>query len=238
MKVIINQFFGLGDILFIEPIYRHFHNEGYEVIAPVNPEHLWIAEYIPYVKFENKNKFDMDYENPVTEYKGIKVIPLRFAHPLLRNYDLHYGDERKNWMPDKYTYLGLDVELWRTLKFERNEERENKLFDLLDLKGKKYNFVNQNFGGSFEKVKIFPNNDLWNILLDKIDGYTLLDWGKVIENAENIYSVETSVIYYIESLNTKAKEFHLYPRMPFLPNVDYMKDLLKDKWIYHNENDI
>lgn len=237
MNVIINQFAGLGDILFIEPIYRYYFDRGFTVIAPINPDNLWIQEYIPYVEFKDKTKFRYDYESPTQKDDGQVHVPLRFAHPLLRGYDLHYGDDRKNWMPDKYTYLGLPVEMWRTLKFKRNMEREQQLFDWLGLEETKYDFFNSKFGGSFETIKI-PNSKLIRVDMRKIEGFTLLDWGMVIENAQNIHTVETSIIYYIESLNCKATEKHLYPRMPWLPNVEYMMDLLGETWIYHNEFDL
>jgi hypothetical protein len=271
MIVVINQFFALGDILFIEPIYRHYHNRGFKVVAPVNPEHLWIAEYIPYVEFVDVNTYPFDKESPTQKEDGKIHIALRFAHPLLRGHALHFGDERHLWMPDKYEYLGLPVDLWRTLSFKRNEERENALFNLLELEGKEYDFVNENFGGSFEKVNIskrhttvIPRDEIDesvfikfegeevaaiggvktstslypSVHLRKIEGFTMLDWGKVIENAENIYTVETSVIYYIESLKTKAKEKHLYPRLPWLGNCEYMRLALGDSWEYHDENNM
>lgn len=238
MTVVINQFFGLGDILFIEPIYRHYHNRGFKVVAPVNPEHLWIAEYIPYVEFVDVNTYPFDKESPTQKEDGKMHVPLRFAHPLLRGYELHYGDDRAHWMPDKYEYLGLPVDLWRTLSFKRNEEREKALYQIINPSGAKYNFVNNHFGGSFEKVNIPLSPDYPSIFLTKIEGFTMLDWGKVIENAENIYTVETSIIYYVESLKTKAKEKHLYPRLPWLGNCEYMRLTLGDSWIYHSEENM
>lgn len=245
MTVVINQFFGLGDILFIEPIYRHYHNRGFKVVAPVNPEHLWIAEYIPYVEFVDVNTYPFDKESPTQKEDGKMHVPLRFAHPLLRGYELHYGDDRAHWMPDKYEYLGLPVELWKTLSFKRNHEREKQLFDLIMGENKNieimdvgYNFVNDNFGGSFERVTINTKDSKPCVHMRKIEGFTMLDWGKVIENAQNIYTVETSIIYYIESLNTKSKERHLYPRLPWLGNCEYMRLTLGDSWIYHDENNM
>lgn len=235
MNVIINQFFGLGDILFIEPIYRHYHNRGFTVIAPILPEYLWIQEYIPYVQFKDKNVFRYRYEEVDQPKDGNMHVPLRFAHPLLRGYDLHYGDDRKHWMPDKYEYLGLPVELWKTLSFNRNLDREKRLVNLLNLP-EKFNFVNNTYGGSFEKISITVPDDLPVIELRKIDGFTLLDWGGVIERAEKIFTVETSIIYYIESLATNA-ERHLYPRLPWLENVEYMSELLPN-WIRHDKDSI
>jgi hypothetical protein len=184
----------------------------------------------------------MDYEqcNLDYTYKGIKVHPLRFSHPLLRDLPPHYGDLRQFWMPDKYEYLGLPVELWRTLSFKRNHEREQDLYQLeMEIvRGKTYNFINNSFGGSFEKIDIKVDNGLPNIYLSKIEGFTLLDWGLIIENAENIFTAETSIIYYIESLKTKAKEKHLFPRLPWLGNCEYMRLTLGDSWEYHDENNM
>lgn len=236
-EVIINQYFALGDILFIEPIYRYYHNRGFKVIAPILPEYLWIQEYIPYVEFHDKNKYPYSYETVEQKEDGRLHLPLRFAHPLLRGYDLHYGDDRLHWMPDKYEFLGFPVEMWKTLKFARNKEREKKLFESLNLPAK-YNFVNNTFGGSFEKINITNVDSLPSVFMSKIEGFTLLDWGMVIENAENIYTVETSVVYYIESLETKAAKFELYPRFPFLDNCEYMRLTLGDKWIYHDKTNI
>ena len=233
-EVVISQHFGLGDILFIEPIYRHYHNQGYRVTAPIMKEYLWIQEYIPYVSFVDCNKYPYDKESPTQRNDGKLHVPLRFAHPLLRGYDLHYGDDRKFWMPDKYTYLGLPVELWKTLSFKRNYDRENKLIDLLNLP-EKFIFVNNNFGGSFERINISANH-LPVVEMRKIEGFTMLDWGGVIERATEIHTVETSLLYYVESLNTNAPR-HLYPRLPFLENVEYMRELLHN-WILHDKNSI
>lgn len=234
---IVNQFFELGDIMFIEPIYRHYHEQGYEVIAPVNSEYLWIQDYIPYVKFVDKARFPYNYESPVQPEDGRLHLPLRFAHPLYRGYDLHYGDDRTNWMCDKYLYLGLDKDMWRTMRFDRKHDKEMDLFEKLNTSGP-YNLVNEHFGGSFEKVPITITNDLPCVYMERIPGYTLLDWMKVIQGAENIYTPETSLIYLIESFEVKAKELHLYPRYPFLENVDYIKQYLTKNWICHDATNL
>jgi hypothetical protein len=231
-QVVINQAASLGDILFIEPIYRHYHEQGYTVIAPVNDDLYWIREYIPYVIFRKKSQFKYSYETVEQPEDGRLHLPLRFAHPLLRGYDLHYGDERENWMRDKYLYLGLDENLWRTMQFARNKEKEDLLFVKLGIEGE-YNFVNEHFGGSFEKVPITINNDLPCVHLKKMDGFTLLDWLGVIEKATNIYTVETSIMWVIEALPMAAKEFNLYPRYPFLEHTKYITSYLQKNWKQH-----
>lgn len=242
-ECVINQFFELGDILFIEPIYRHYHNQGYTVVAPVNKEYLWIQEYIPYVQFKDKASYPYNYEVVEQPEDGRLHLPLRFAHPLYRGYDLHYGDDRANWMRDKYLYLGLDEDLWRTMKLQRNTERESKLFDHLgvnvDTVLRGYNFVNPHFGGSFERVNITIPNDLPVVEMRKVEGFTMLDWLGVIEQAENIFTIETSLSWVIEALEMDAEEYHLYPRYPFIEDVNYIKSYMKNKpWIFHDSTNL
>lgn len=236
-EVVINQFFELGDILFIEPIYRDFYYQGYDVIAPVNKEYLWVQDYIPYVQFKNKEEFPYNYEQVEQPEDGRLHIPLRFAHPLYRGYELHYGDDRTNWMCDKYLYLGLNKDLWRTMQFDRKRGREEELFKKLYV-GEEYNLVNEHFGGSFERVPLTINNNLPCVYMKRVEDYTLLDWLKVVENATNIYTIETSLIYLIESFKTTAKELHIYPRYPFLENVDYIKPYLNKNWICHDSTNL
>jgi len=241
MEVVINQPAGLGDILFIEPIYRHFHNQGNQVIAPVNKDLLWVQEYIPYVKFVDRKKFDYNSETVQQKEDGRLHVPLRFANPLYRGFaDLHYGDDRKNWMRDKYLMLGLDENLFRTMKFERNLIKESDLMHLVHPQtNPKYNLVNPYFGGSFEKINIKVDNNLPTIEMRKIEGYALLDWLTVIECATNIYTAETSLIWLVESYPTIAKEIHLYPRYPFMDNAEYIHSYLqKPNWRFHDKNDL
>jgi hypothetical protein len=234
-EVIINQFFGLGDILFIEPIYRWYHEQGYKVIAPVEDHYYWLMYYIQYVHFKKKSEYSMDYEYfGFTKMNGADYIPLRFSTPLQRGTHPHSGDYKEFFMTDKYRLLGLPTDMWRDLKWTRNTEKEEILFKMLGLKGKtKYNLINRHFGGNFQQVDIDIKGN--NVYLDKIEGFTLLDWAKVIINAEKIYTVETSLVYMIETLSIKAKELHMYPRLPWEGACKGVKEFVSDKWIFHEQ---
>jgi hypothetical protein len=233
MEVVFNQFFGLGDIIFIEPLYRMYHELEYRVVAPVNDEYYWIKDYIPYVDFRKKSEFKYSYETVEQPDDGRLHLPTRFSHPLYRGHDLHYGDDRGNWMRDKYLYLGLDEWMWKTMKWERKAQRENDLFSQLGIKGE-YNLINEHFGGTFERVAINPNNGLQNVYVERVGNFTLLDWALVIEMASNIYVVDSSIVWPIEVLDTRAKELHIYPRYPFLEDVNYFKDQFTKNWIFHD----
>lgn len=237
MECVINQFFGLGDVLFIEPIMRHYHNLGYDVVCPILPQYLWIQDYIPYVQFVNKEKYPYNYDSAIQPDDGRLHLPIRFSNPLYRKFDdLHYGGDRKNWMRDKYLFLGLDEWKWTEMKWERKMDKEEKLFRMLAIDDP-FNLVNQNWGGSFERTKICPENGLRNIYVNKIEGFTMLDWGMVIERATTIHTVETAFVWPCEILTTMAKELHLYPRWRPLENVNYFEGQLKKKWTFHSKDD-
>jgi len=235
--IIFNQPFGLGDILFCEQIAHKYHNEGYVVIWPIEDQFFWIHTYIDYVHFRRKSEFTgFDYEQFRDDYKfeGIPVLPLRFSNPLLRGLAPHDGSDRNHWMNDKYERLGFPVEMWKGLTWRRNRDYEDDLFSILGLTERtKYFFVNANFGGGFADAGINVDTDLKITYMKPMTGFTMLDWAKVICNASEIHSVETSVIYMIESLPVRTKKWHLYPRKPET-TVDQVKNIIStDKWILH-----
>lgn len=235
-EVIINQYFGLGDILFIEPIYKWYHDQGYKVIAPVEDHYYWLMYYIQYVHFKKKSEYPMDYEKvDFDTVNGARYIPLRFSTPIQRGTHPHSGEFKEHFMLDKYRLLGLPEDMWRELKWTRNKEKEDALFKILGLTNKtKYNLINNNFGGGFQKVDI--NVEGTNVYLEPIEGFTLLDWAKVIINANTIHTVETSLIYMVETLPIKAREIHMYPRMPYEDTVYGVKNFISDKWILHEKD--
>lgn len=227
--VIINQFQGLGDLLFIEPIMQHYHDKGYKVIVPVNDDYIWLQEYIPYVEFKKKSEFEIDYEYfGFTKMFKSEYIPLRFSTPLLRNMEPHSGDNKEHFMLDKYRLLELPLDMWRQLKWRRDEEKENRLFNFLGLhEDSEYTFVNEYYGGGFQKIDIPVTGK--RVYLTKHEGYTLLDWAKVIENARHIKTVETSILYMIEVLNLKAETMKLYSRPPEEKPIGVL-NFISNKW--------
>ena len=68
-----------------------------------------------------------------------------------------------------------------------------------------------------------------------IEGFTLLDWGKVIESASEIHTVSTSLIYMIEVLYKKPMQnIHIYQRpIDKLPTIEVIGDILNPNWQIH-----
>ena len=76
-KIIVNQTWGLGDILFIEPLYRYLDSLGLKVIAPVQDGYIWLNQHIKYVDFIKSSEFNIDYERfdfGLSVVDGVEII--------------------------------------------------------------------------------------------------------------------------------------------------------------------
>lgn len=222
MKVIINQPFGIGDILFLSPLVRYIDAE--EIIWPIIDHYYWIKDYITIsnLQFIKQSEFNK------TNYKDYNEIPFLHAHSLII--------QAEDCMQAKYMLLGADPELWKTLNFNRNTEKENQLKQYLNITPEdKFIFVNNNFAGpEFNyKVDIHPQTNLKIIYQKYIDGFTLLDWCSVLEQANEIHTVSTSLFFVIEALKLEKTPLHLYPRKPLDKDLSPIKTLINNKWICH-----
>jgi hypothetical protein len=222
MKVIINQPFGIGDILFLSPLIAQLDVE--HIIWPIMDHYYWVKDYIKLnnLTFIKSSEFDS------TKYNDYVEVPLQHAHSLV--------PQAEDCMQAKYMLLEADPELWRTLKFDRNQEKENQLKQYLNISpDDKFIFVNNHFAGPEFNYKIDINlkTDLRIIYQEYIEGFTLLDWCGVLEQAKEIHTVSTSLFFVIEALNLEKTLLHLYPRKPLDKDLSPIKTLISNKWICH-----
>ncbi len=226
----------LGDLLFIEPIIRNLLQQDHEVIWPIKDQYYWLKDYIKHhgLKIVKQSEFKIDYENAI---QTPEYIPLRFATPLYRHQeDMHSGIYHEHFMLDKYRLLGLPIDMWKTLTWERDLQKEQDLFDHLALsEGESYTLVNPFMKDCYEKQDEMSKLALTGRVIEMrpIPGFTMLDWSKVICEASAIHTVETALIYIIEVLPIQAKEIHMYARYPWQDKLNGVKNFISDKWIKH-----
>ena len=235
-KIIIRQPAGIGDIFFTQKIAHYLHQHyKLDIIWPVIPEFIWIKDYIknPFLHFvlidsEFEGKHVLENDVPyIFEYDNFLVIPLQRADWVFNG----------SVMDAKYKMVDLDFEDWRDyFIFERNIEKENELYyNILGLNDdSKYCLISKNYGSppDFRSVDIQYFGNLNIIELSFIDNITLIDWCKVIENATEIHTMDSSINYIIDKLKLKAKNISLYLK----PGGDTAKHLFKTKFnnIYAN----
>lgn len=229
--LIIQQFFGIGDIIFTQTIANDFIKAGYKVLWPVLPQFVeGLNRAYPNVVFIDKNLVHINYENK--EYKeegGVTYLPMRYSEWLMKKPYLHH-------MESKYSYLGKD---WRTWKEHampvRNSGKEKELAKILGIsEGDKYNLVSTSFGSSgTHSISIDVNNDYKNIELYPIESFSLFDWCGIIEGAETIHAVSSATLYLLEILNLSTKEVHIYPRKPIEQDLRFVEFLMTKNYIKH-----
>lgn len=230
--VIINQFFGAGDIIFCQGIAAEFVRQGKKVIWPVQDIYAPLAKHFPDVTMVDKKLINIDYtRNDEYEINGTRVIPLRFSDSLCC---VPYTD----CMKSKYILMGMDWQKWKdSCYIKRDWVNERKLFwNVLGLKrGDKYNLISDQFTTGGVRSLPIPEvgNGLRDIRMQFIEGFTLIDWLSVIQNATTIHAVASSNIYLFELYHLAAQSVTLYVRRPNEQNHDNYSYLLKKDYILH-----
>ena len=225
-KIIIpSQTHGIGDIIWEQTLIHHLVQDGGKVLWPVDPQFVdGLNQAYPSFVFINKDLLKADLKMiRNAEYnldKNTIVLPLQWADTICK---VKYFDNMKS----KYIMYGMDWNIWKEkAMWTRHFDRENMLFDELGIKkGEKYNLINKYFRSANTGIaNIKVSNELKNIDMKTIYGFSLFDWAKVIENATEIHTVSTSIIYMLELLELTAKEIDFR-------NIEYI--LQKHKYIFH-----
>lgn len=230
---------GLGDIFFLQKAAYEFHMRGYHIVWPVIDNFLYIEQHIrtPYITFyseeENFPFKEIYMSNPynIIDNDDFLYIPFQHADRICSHASL---------MEVKYKLVNIDSSDWvNYFNFKRNTIRENFLYhDVLNIQeNEEYILVNKNYGSppnfkTLTNIKYPTNTKVVEMDFYGLD--TIFDWCKVVENAKEIYTVETAICYIMDKL--KTENVNLYPRDGL--NLDYAKLVHSNnnKYTYINNN--
>jgi hypothetical protein len=201
MKVKLIQQYTLGDVLFLQKAIDIILSLGHEVYLPT--DYPWLSEYIKkdglcfcdsnvdkVINFHNVIEPNHPYDLMTYKYQIIKQA-----------FDLE-DSEKTSW-----------VNWQQHMKFNRNIQKENEIYyNILNLKdGEEYILKNHNLSkGERREFKVESN--LKTVEINIIPGYSMFDWSKVIENAKEIWTIDTAINYLIESIDTKSERFVVFAR--------------------------
>ena len=202
---------------------------GYHVVWPLKDEILWIKDYIPDIEFCSRQD---DFPGKQHYGQDFVILSPQFIYLGLMNthfWQNDYGVEDQDTcmvMHSKYLMMQLDWTNWSEgFQFDRKIDKENDLYyNVLGLKDdSEYIFVNRyaNTENRRNDQLTFPEFDLPVIDLQILKGFSLFDWCKVIENAQEIHTVHTSMPYLIDRLNIKAEKYYMYQGI-HQPNVEHI----------------
>ena len=239
---------GLGDILFMLKLSQLFIEDGYKVTWPVFHEFKWLKDYIPEINWVVLEDWDIEKPLPDIDFIGKEYYSNKtsiFQTDDFLYYNGHgHGDEHGPEMQRKYNVIDADWKDWRDyVKFERNIDKENELFyNVLGLKdGEDYVYVNRHW-------QTRPTKEVYSGISDDpetygckvvqhdiIEGFSVFDWCKVLENAKGFYMIETSLNYILESPflfdKVKDKPLHLWHRTGDWSTVKPLHNL---PWVYES----
>lgn len=191
-----------GDIFVCAPIAYYYSQKGFKIYWPARKEyirHLSSFDYIntielPEIKETGPEWLAKDVSNIFKlEQKFDYVLNLadRGPHPTAQ---LPW----ENFEECKYRLAKLPFDLKHTLKWTRNKQKEDEIYDKY-VKAKDYVFVH-NSSSHKEKAEL-PKSILEPIVYcDNPPGYNILDWYKVIINAKEIYCTESSVWAFMDGI--------------------------------------
>lgn len=230
------QQFGLGDVLYCQTLIRNLMEKGDKVLWPVLPQFVeGLNRAFPDMTFIPGDITSINFEDQRDYVSGeCRYIPIRWADTIRK---VPY----RMCMRSKYDMYGMDHEKWMEKgMWVRDTKREMLLYESLIPANGRYNLVNKYFGTHSQfrydrcRDDMVIENNLPDIEMKSIPGFSLMDWALVIQNAETIHTVSTSIIYILEQLELNAKEVDLYTRIPIetnFENIDYI--LKKHKYNLH-----
>jgi hypothetical protein len=248
---IVNQPAGLGDIFYLQKAVKYYADQGTKIYWPVQKEFEYLCEYL---KYPNINYYSEERDYPyknlckgsynlfskkhktllVDNENNIEILYIPFTHA---QFEIEMFEKVKSIMLVKYLMVEQSHENWQKyFTFQRNTERENKLKQQLDLKeNEEFIFVNDLFASppNMLKREMSINTTLKPIYNDGLPCH-IFDYCWILENAKEIHTIESSLCYLVEVLNTTDKLF-MYSRKingrQQHKNFDYINGIHKKPWI-------
>lgn len=211
---LIDQPAGIGDILFIQKIVKEYQKK-YKVYLPVKESISWLIEYLDTVCLTSDINFNPDIV--------LKLDGCERSYPKWRILESKYVHARVS-MNDFLNYIDID----------RNRVKEDKLY--YEVTGNKEYRLRCSWYGTpsykdegMYRMDIPLSDTLDNVELFVKKGYTLFDWIKVIENATEIYTTDSALMYLVEKYDCLAKRLVAYSRRKDTSEIDY---LFNKSWEY------
>lgn len=193
----------IGDILIVLPIAKWYADRGYEVLWPVYAEYLHLFEYIDYVTpIGIATGAGHGYQKALTALKTrtTNIIDLGIG----------FGRDETDWLAsglafDRWKYKEAKVPFSErcNLQIIRNKTKEDALKAELNLPE---DYTVTHFHGC-DTGNFDPKNR--NIVeIKPIDGYCIFDWIGILQDAKDVYCIDSCAINLIESLQLcKGRRF-------------------------------
>jgi hypothetical protein len=199
-KCILIQPGSFGDIFLCAPIAKWYADRDYRVDWPVTKKFLPLLAAFSYV-----NPIKISEESLHSDWLRSDVMKIL---PMIPNYDkvINLADRgphptsqlaSENFEQCKYRLAEVAFSEKNKLSWERNINKEQKLFNFLGLSTKdQYALVHKE--DSSGAVATVPPMSMKVVEVRPVENYSILDWFEVFKNASEIYCVESSIHQFLD----------------------------------------
>jgi hypothetical protein len=192
----------IGDILICLPIAKWYHDQGHEIIWPVDSSIIRnFTGYIDYVKFIPVNFDCRDAYDKCMKQGCNHIIDVSFTIPNANKFNTdNYFNHQDEFSFDQFKYFIAGVpfeEKWK-LTYTRNEAKENALRDKLKIK-KSYIVIQEQSSDCNRPVK-WDNNQIQRVDIKPVSD-SVFDWVDILKNADRIALIESSISNLVDQLH-------------------------------------
>jgi hypothetical protein len=207
---------GLGDHIICNGIVRHYQEIYDDVTVFCKPCYSTNVKYM-YRDNQKIIVLPIGEKSDVVDYINQNNIE---SDLIVVGFDKPGFNTTKTF--DEWFYNTVDLPFeyrFSKFKFERNNEKENEVYNELNPNNEQYIYVHDDKERGFEINRDELKSDLKIIENDK--RFLMFDMLKIIENATEVHSMQTGMKDLINSFNFKKPNFYLhwYVR-PYNDNYD------------------
>lgn len=231
------------------PVFHNFYTtiQRFEYVKPVSFEieinsnkyySLKRANFLDKDLNEQSSKMFENIYSHISANTFDLIIDPCFSFPGHRNeYNnqkpVEYHSKNLNWINLKYDLAKVPLQERWNLEYNRDIERERKLFNFIkDFCYKKYGSYEYSIVHSYTRVEnYFDKLKIKNpINFSYIKGFEIFDWLMVLEHSNKIVCCDSSLCNFVEVSNSLRDKEKYYLGSEELHYHSYMRNILLNNW--------
>ena len=123
---------------------------------------------------------------------------------------------------DKYEIMGVPISEVSNLVYNRNLQKEIELWDMVY---PRTNYILVHGASDYGTPVEFEGDNA--VEFYPIEGYTIFDWRKIIENADEIHCIDSSLVNFVDCLDVEADlNYYITDKVPLKGD----RTILTKKW--------
>ncbi len=214
-KIVIHQPSKYGDYINVVPIAQKLSKNGYEVWLPYCHGTKELIDYFNGFHTFEVGAVDAFASELFASRNDAMFINCQSSPEYSHLCTVHGGqlfiEELKYYVVNDKVELDIKYEDKFNFTWNRNYDKENQLIKLLGVNIDETEYIVTHTIGDNGRTGLIPNTDKRKrIEIQRIQGYTLLDWYPIIKRSAAIYAIQSSAQCFIDCIKAELKDKELY----------------------------